>query len=204
MDKKGEGLQVWSQFGANLAPTWRPKRLPNRGQKPKKSMLKNNTFLASIFKGFGCRFGVVFGRFFWTKMHGNSKNTILAKTLKIVLPSSRNANFQEIEDRKNEKHHTKIDEILHRTHYEKSVKIMDLGLSKPSQNWPKMVLKTRFQKTSNFSIHFCYFWSFFVSSISWKLAFRLDGSTIFTPRKSPEGDRRGSQHKSARAHWNLS
>ena len=46
-------------------------------------------------------------------MHGNSKSTILAKTLKIVLPSRRNANFQEIEDRKNEKHQAKIDEKSH-------------------------------------------------------------------------------------------
>ena len=38
--------------------------LPNRGQKPKKSMLKNIMFLASIFKGFEPRFGKVFGRFF--------------------------------------------------------------------------------------------------------------------------------------------
>ena len=36
-------------------------------------------------------------------MHGNSKKTILAKTFKIVLPSRRDANFQEIEDRKKEK-----------------------------------------------------------------------------------------------------
>ena len=46
-------------------------------------------------------------------MHGNSKNAILAKTLKIVLPSRRNANFQEIEDRKNEKHQANIDEKSH-------------------------------------------------------------------------------------------
>ena len=82
---------------ANLAPTWRPKRLPNRGQKPKKSKLKNKSFLASIFKGSRPRFGRVFGRFFGPKMHGNSKNTILAKTLKIVLPSRRNWYFQGFE-----------------------------------------------------------------------------------------------------------
>ena len=34
---------------ANLAPTWRPKTLQNRGRNPKKSMLKNNTFSAWIF-----------------------------------------------------------------------------------------------------------------------------------------------------------
>ena len=46
-------------------------------------------------------------------MHENCKNTILAKTLKIVIPSRRNANFQEIEDRKNEKNQTRIDEKSH-------------------------------------------------------------------------------------------
>ena len=35
-------------FWANLAPSWRPKTLRNRGQNPKKSMLRNNTFLGSI------------------------------------------------------------------------------------------------------------------------------------------------------------
>ena len=57
---------------ADLAPSWRPKTLRNRGRNPKKSMLKNNTFLASIFKGFGRRFGRVFGRFFGRKMHAKS------------------------------------------------------------------------------------------------------------------------------------
>ena len=70
---------------ANLAPTWRPKRLQNRGRKPKKAMLKNNTFLASIFEGFGRRFGRVFGRFFGSKIHEKCKNMILAKTLIIVI-----------------------------------------------------------------------------------------------------------------------
>ena len=35
-------------------------------------MLKNNTFSASIFKGFGLRFGRVFGRFFRPKTHAKS------------------------------------------------------------------------------------------------------------------------------------
>ena len=35
-------------------------------------MLKNNTFLASIFEGLGPRFGRVFGRFFCPKMHAKS------------------------------------------------------------------------------------------------------------------------------------
>ena len=82
---------------ANLAPSWRPKRLQNRGRKPQKSMPKNNTFLASIFQGFGLRFGRVLGRIFWSKMHGNSKNTILVKTLKIVIFPRENWYFQGFE-----------------------------------------------------------------------------------------------------------
>ena len=57
---------------ANLAPSWRPKRLQNRGRNLKKSMLKKASFLASIFKGFGRRFGRVFDRFFGPKMHAKS------------------------------------------------------------------------------------------------------------------------------------
>ena len=57
---------------ANLAPTWRPQRLPNGDRNPQKSTLKNKTFLASIFQGFGPRFGRVFGRFFGPKMHAKS------------------------------------------------------------------------------------------------------------------------------------
>ena len=49
------------QFLANLAPSWRPKSLPNRDQNLKKSMLKITTFSASIFQGVGSRFGRVFG-----------------------------------------------------------------------------------------------------------------------------------------------
>ena len=52
--------------------TWRPKRLQNRGQDAQKSMLKNNTFSASILEGFGPCFGRVFDRFFGPKMHAKS------------------------------------------------------------------------------------------------------------------------------------
>ena len=69
----------------NLAFPWMSKTLQNRGRNLKKSMLKNNTFLTSILEGFGFSFGKVFGRFFGPKMHDNCKNTILAKTLKIVI-----------------------------------------------------------------------------------------------------------------------
>ena len=65
---------------ANLAPTWRPKRLQNRGPNPKKSMLKNSTFLASIFKGFGPRFGMIFNRFFGPEMLAKSKHLIFVET----------------------------------------------------------------------------------------------------------------------------
>ena len=70
---------------ANLAPSWRPKRLPNRGQGAKKSMLKTNTFLASIFEGFGLRFGSVFGWFFRAKIDENCENAIVAKLLKLLI-----------------------------------------------------------------------------------------------------------------------
>ena len=93
----GSPLLRFSRFGANLAPTWRAQRLQNRGRNPEKSMLKNKTFSASIFDGFGPRFGRVFGRLFAPKMHGNNKNTISAKTLKLVLPSRRNWYFQGFE-----------------------------------------------------------------------------------------------------------
>ena len=73
-------------------------------------MLKSKSFLDSIFEGFGSRFERVFGKFFEAKTHDNCKNMLLAKTSKIVLPSRRNANFQEIENRKNEKHQAKIND----------------------------------------------------------------------------------------------
>ena len=57
----------------NLAQSWRPKRFQNRPQNVKKSMLKNKVFSASIFGGIGPRFARVFGRFFRSKMHANSK-----------------------------------------------------------------------------------------------------------------------------------
>ena len=46
-------------------------------------------------------------------MHENCKNTTLAKTLKISLPSRRNAYFQEIEDKTNQKNQAKNDAKLH-------------------------------------------------------------------------------------------
>ena len=61
-------------------------------------MSKSKWFLDSIFERFGPCLERVFGRFFEAKTHDNCKNMLLAKTSKIVLPSRRNANFQEIED----------------------------------------------------------------------------------------------------------
>ena len=56
------------QLGSNLEAQDPPKQNP----KYEKSMLKNNTFLASIFKGFGRRFGMVSGRILGPKMHAKS------------------------------------------------------------------------------------------------------------------------------------
>ena len=75
-----------TQLGSNLEA---PDPLKSR-PKPEKIDVENNTFLQSILKGFGPGFGRVFGRFFGPKRHVKSKNTILAKSLKIVLPSRRN------------------------------------------------------------------------------------------------------------------
>ena len=63
-------------------------------------MLKNNTFLTSIFSSFGLRFGRVFGRFFGPKIHENCKNTFFAKTLKIVVFPRENQYFQGFQDNK--------------------------------------------------------------------------------------------------------
>ena len=81
----GRSLTSWVGKMANLAPTWRPRRLQDRGRNPKKSMLKKASFLASIFKGFGPRFGRVFGRFFQRKFVEKCKNAPLAQSLKIVI-----------------------------------------------------------------------------------------------------------------------
>ena len=70
--KKGVRRHLWEGKMANMAPTWRPKRLQNQTQNPKKPMLENGTFSASIFAGFGRRLGRVFGRFFGSKMHAKS------------------------------------------------------------------------------------------------------------------------------------
>ena len=53
---------------ANLAPSWKPKRLQNRGPNPKKSMSKSNTYSASVFSWLGLRFGRFFGRYFEPNM----------------------------------------------------------------------------------------------------------------------------------------
>ena len=72
-----------------MAPSWRPKRLQNRGQNPKKSMLKNNTFSASILEGFGPRFGRVFGRFFGPKIHAESDSKKSVRQAKNTVKTNR-------------------------------------------------------------------------------------------------------------------
>ena len=70
-----------------MEPTWfqvGAKTLQNRGRNPKKSMLKNNTFLTSIFKGFGRRFGLVFGRFSGPEMHSKSDSKKSARQAKSI------------------------------------------------------------------------------------------------------------------------
>ena len=94
-------LGVGPRFLEDLGlPTWRPKRLRNRGRNPKKSMSKNNTFSASIFKGFGLRFR----RIFWWFLEGNaeliSNCEWKLRTLKILIFLRKNAYFQENLDKK--------------------------------------------------------------------------------------------------------
>ena len=64
--------------------TWRPKSFQNRDRNPKNSMLKSNTILASIFQGFGPPFGMVFDRFFGSKMHAKSDPKKSARQAKSV------------------------------------------------------------------------------------------------------------------------
>ena len=92
------GSKKRKPFSANLASTWEPKRLQNQGPKPTKSLLNKTSFSVSILEGLGTCFGRVCGRFFGPEMQDNYKNTILAKTLKIVTLPRENAYFQEIED----------------------------------------------------------------------------------------------------------
>ena len=84
-EKKGSTSLRISRFGANLAPSWKPKSCQNRGRNPKISTLKNDAFLTSILKGVRLRFGGVFGRFFQRQFVEKCKNALLTKTLKIVI-----------------------------------------------------------------------------------------------------------------------
>ena len=52
----------------------------NRSQSPKKPMIKNNTFFASIFGGFRRRFGRVFLRFSEPRMHTTSETLKCVKS----------------------------------------------------------------------------------------------------------------------------
>ena len=60
-------------------------------------MLKINTFSASIFEGFGPRFGRVLGWFLEGKMHENRTNMLFAKTWKTLIFLRENWYFQGFE-----------------------------------------------------------------------------------------------------------
>ena len=97
--------------------TWRLKTLQNRGQNPKKTMLKNDKFLTSIFKGFGRRFGRVFGRFFGPKMHAKSdckKSAQQAKSIGKTNTKSMSALWQQSISRA--KNHEKI-HVFWKSHF---------------------------------------------------------------------------------------
>ena len=68
---------------------------------------------------------------------------------------------------------------LYRKNISKNTKIEDFGLRKPSQNPPKIDLKSMFPKICTFSTHFWHFFFFLISSTSWKYAFYLGKITIF-------------------------
>ena len=71
-------------FHANLAPTWRPKRLQNWCQNTKKSMSKNKRFQTRFFHGFGLVLeGFLKG--FGAKNHPTCKNAVFSRSLKIVV-----------------------------------------------------------------------------------------------------------------------
>ena len=96
-------MEVFGAKGANLAPSWSPKTLQNRGREAKKSLLKNDTFSTSILEGFRLRFGRVFERFLNPKMNAFGENAFFAKTWKISILLRENQYFQGFEDNKNAK-----------------------------------------------------------------------------------------------------
>ena len=87
-----------------------PKTSKNGAQNVKKSKLQNKSFSDSIFSSILCVFFQVFSMIFKSKNAVKLPKTILAKTSKIVLPSRRNADFQEIEVTKNKNYKAQIDE----------------------------------------------------------------------------------------------
>ena len=94
----------------NLAPTWRPKRLQNRGRNPEKSTSKKTRFLESILEGFGLHFG----RIFWWFFEANAELILNCesklRTLKIVIFLRKNAYFQETRESDNAKFISKMRE----------------------------------------------------------------------------------------------
>ena len=87
-----------------------PKTSKNGAQNVKNSKLQNKSFSNSIFSSILCVFFKVFSMIFKSKNAVKLPKTILAKTSKIVLPSRRNAEFQEIEVTKNKNYKAHIDE----------------------------------------------------------------------------------------------
>ena len=85
---------------ANLAPSWRPKTLPDRSRNPRKSMSKNNMFSASIFKGFGFHFRTIFWWFFEESLELISNCESELRALKIAIFLGKNAYFKESLGRK--------------------------------------------------------------------------------------------------------
>ena len=88
-----------ADFRPNLAASWKPKSIQNDAETFKKSMLKNNTLWASIFKGFGRRFGKVAGWFFEPKTHAKSdweKSAQQAKSLGKTSTKSMSALLQQM------------------------------------------------------------------------------------------------------------
>ena len=70
-----------------------PKPDENGRPNPQKVDVKNNVFLTSIFSLSGGRFRRFAGRCFAGKAGENCQRAFVTKTLKILLPSRRNANF---------------------------------------------------------------------------------------------------------------
>ena len=106
----GDHDKVSPSFWPNLAPTWRPKRLQNRGRNPEKSMLKNHLFSDSLLSWFRGGFGEVFGRFFGAEDGGESEKTKNRKTSRNTAWAHR---ISMSASKKTKENQAKINENLH-------------------------------------------------------------------------------------------